>query len=185
MVLLIAVLAAQLVPAANDRYGQPQLAARGTPVALAFGSGNTVYVATSDDAGRTFRAPLPVSSSGQLALGMHRGPRVAYAPGALVVSAIVANEGRGKDGDLVAWRSTDGGKTWSAPVRVNDVRGSAREGLHAMAAGEQGTLFAAWLDLRGRGTQVYGSTSSDGGASWSPNRLVYASPSGSVCQCCH
>ena len=185
MLLLVAVLAAELVPAGEDSYRQPQLAARDTHVALAFGSANTVLVAISADSGRTFRPPVRVSSSSELALGTHRGPRVAYTQDALTVSAIVGHEGRGKDGDLVAWRSTDGGNTWSSPVRVNDVPGSAREGLHAMAAGGAGTLFAAWLDLRSSGTRVYGSTSRDGGATWSPNRLVYESPSGSVCQCCH
>src|SRR4029453_15796112 len=175
MVVLIAVLAAQLVPAGQDSYRQPQLAARRTHVVLAFGSANTVFVATSDDAGRRFRAPVRVSSSGQLALGMHRGPRAAYTQDALVVSAIVGNEGHGKAGALVAWLSPDGGKTWSSPVRVNDAPGSAREGLHAMAAGGNDTLFAAWLDVRASGTRLYGSTSTNGGASWSPNRLVYES----------
>jgi hypothetical protein len=54
-----------------------------------------------------------------------------------------------------------------------------------MAAGGNDTLFAAWLDLRASGTRVYGSTSTNGGATWSPNRLVYESASGTVCQCCH
>jgi BNR repeat protein len=102
-----------------------------------------------------------------------------------VISAIVGEQGKGKDGDLLAWRSTDGGKSWSAPVRVNDVMGSAREGLHAMASGGKDTLFAAWLDLRANGTRVYGASSTDGGATWSANRMVYESPSGMVCQCCH
>jgi hypothetical protein len=116
---------------------------------------------------------------------MHRGPRLAIALDAVVISAIVGSQGGGRDGDLMAWRSKDAGKTWSAPVRVNDVPGSAREGLHAMASGGAHTLFAAWLDLRDKGTRVYGSVSTDGGASWSANRLVYESPSGTVCQCCH
>jgi hypothetical protein len=93
--------------------------------------------------------------------------------------------GRGRDGDLLAWRSSDGGRTWSAPVRVNDVAGSAREGLHAMASDGRDTLFAAWLDLRRPGMRVYGAVSKDGGGTWSANRLVYESPSGTVCQCCH
>jgi hypothetical protein len=115
---------------------------------------------------------------------MHRGPRVAYADDAVVVSAIVGEKGKGQDGDLMAWRSTDGGRTWSAPARVTDAVGSAREGLHAMAA--RGThVFAAWLDLRAPGMRIYGASSTDGGRTWSPNRLVYASPSGAVCTCCH
>lgn len=71
------------------------------------------------------------------------------------------------------------------PTRVNDVPASAREGLHSLAAGGRNILFATWLDLREKGTKLYGSVSKDGGRTWSPNRLVYQSPSGSVCECCH
>lgn len=187
MLSLILLLGVQIAPPtpAETPYRQPQLAARGTSVGVAFGAGNTIYFAASADAGRTFGPPVPVSSEGQLSLGMHRGPRVAYTPQGLVISAIVGVQGKGQDGDLMAWRSTDGGKSWSKPVRVNDVAGSAREGLHAMAFGGEDTLVAAWLDLRDKGTRLYGAVSKDGGASWSTNRLVYESPSGTVCQCCH
>jgi hypothetical protein len=179
-------LAVQIVPAEGaGPYRQPQLAARGKNVGIAFGAGKSVYFAGSTDHGKTFGQPVLVSSSGELFLGMHRGPRVAYTKRGIVVSAIVGERGKGQDGDLVAWRSTDGGKSWLGPVHVNDVAGSAREGLHAMASNGQETVFTAWLDLRQKGTRIFGSISHDGGATWSDNRLVYESPSGSVCQCCH
>jgi BNR repeat protein len=186
MLLLALLLAIQIPPAAPETPNrQPQLAARGDNVAVAYGAGHTILVTTSTDAGTTFGSPVLVSSQGQLSLGMHRGPRVAYTTQGLVVSAVVGEQGMGRDGDLLAWRSTDGGKSWSGAVRVNDVPGSAREGLHAMAFGGNDTLFAAWLDLRDKGTRIYGAVSNDGGASWSANRLVYGSLSGTVCQCCH
>jgi len=186
MVAWLLLLTVQIGPAAAGTPNrQPQLVARGNDVAVAYGAGNAIYFAASTDGGTTFGAPVMVSSQGELALGMHRGPRVAYTRQGIVTSAVVGEQGKGKDGDVLAWRSLDGGKTWSAPVRVNDVAGSAREGLHAMAFGGRDTLFAAWLDLREKGTRLYGATSTDGGASWSANRLVYASPSGTVCQCCH
>jgi hypothetical protein len=116
---------------------------------------------------------------------MRRGPRIAVAGRALVVTAVYGREGKGRDGDILAWRSIDGGKTWSGPSRVNDVAGSAREGLHAMAGGPAGQLACAWLDLRQKGTRIYGSTSKDGGKTWAANTLVYESPDGTVCQCCH
>jgi hypothetical protein len=53
-----------------------------------------------------------------------------------------------------------------------------------MASGN-GVLFATWLDLRSKGTRLYGASSKDGGATWSKNVLVYESPSGTICQCCH
>ncbi len=55
-----------------------------------------------------------------------------------------------------------------------------------MAAGH-GLLFAVWLDHRTgtQGKRLYGAASKDGGATWSKNVLVYESPSGTICQCCH
>jgi hypothetical protein len=187
MVLALALfLAVEIPPASPEAPNrQPQLAAAGKTVAVTYGAGNTIYFAASKDGGKSFGAPATVSSSGKLSLGMHRGPRIALAPKAIVISAIVGEQGGGKDGDLLVWRSTDDGKSWPGPVRVNDVAGSAREGLHAMAFGGTDTLYAAWLDLRSEGTRIYGSVSHDAGATWSKNRLVYESPSGSVCQCCH
>jgi hypothetical protein len=46
-------------------------------------------------------------------------------------------------------------------------------------------MLAVWLDLRGTGTRLYGARSSDAGATWSKNLLIYESPDGTICQCCH
>lgn len=182
LLLTAALVIAQVAPDVPNQ--QPWLAAAGRQVALTFGSGSNLYVAVSSDEGRTFAAPVRLPNTLKPALGRHRGPRVAIAGKALVVSAIVGAAGRGQDGDLVAWRSSDDGKTWSEAVRINDVPSAAREGLHAMTAhGDR--LFAAWLDLRSEGTRIYGASSNDGGVTWSKNVLVYESPDGTVCQCCH
>ncbi|MSV28217.1 MAG: exo-alpha-sialidase [Bryobacterales bacterium] len=167
-----------------QEFRQPQLAVSAKMVAMTFGAGNNVYFSASTDRGSTFSKPMKVSESGKLSLGRHRGPRVAITDSAIVISAIAGEKGGGADGDLIAWRSTDGGRTWSQGVKVNDVAGSAREGLHAMSSGG-GVLFATWLDLRSKGTKLYGASSDNGGATWSKNVLVYESPEGTICQCCH
>jgi len=100
------------------------------------------------------------------------------------VTAITGQKGGGADGDLMAWSSEDNGKTWSAGMRVNDVPGSAREGLHAMAAGN-GMIFVTWIDLRQKGGRLYAAKSTDGAKSWSRNTVVYESPDGHICECCH
>jgi hypothetical protein len=164
---------------------QPQLAALGQRVYLAFGSDNTISVARSEDAGETFGAATRLASSGRLSLGMHRGPRVAATASALLVSAVIGAKGGGADGDVVLYRSNDQGASWAPPVVINDVTGSAREGLHAMAANPSGLVVLAWLDLRDKGTRIYAAVSRDHGATWAADALVYSSPSGSVCECCH
>ena len=179
-------------------YREPQLAVSKQFVVLAFGSGKGIFVATSADLGRTFGKPVLVASAHVLPLSRHRGPRIAFSQGAIVVTAVAGHtEGTGphahglpSDGDLLSWRSRDGGKTWSPGVRINDVPAAAREGLHTLAADEKGNLFAAWLDLRKlegkpEGTRLYGSYSKDSGATWSANVLLYESPDGTICQCCH
>jgi hypothetical protein len=87
---------------------------------------------------------------------------------------------------LFVWRSADGGRTWSQAIRVNDVPNAPNEALHTLAADAKGNLFLAWLDHRtGKGTTLYGARSADAGATWSKNFLVYQSPDGTICECCH
>jgi hypothetical protein len=153
-------------------------------VHLVYGIGDEVYHCRSADGG-AFAAAKAAFRVPNMSLGMRRGPRVAAAKNAIVVSAIGGAQGKGRDGDLMAWRSTDNGASWQGPSRVNDVPASAREGLHAMTAGTDGAIWCVWLDLRIKGTQLYAARSDDGGASWSKNMLVYRSPGGSICECCH
>lgn len=173
-------------PGLRSEAREPQVAVGNSGnVYVAFGASDTVYCAASRDAGRTYAPPVQVGSAGVLALGMRRGPRIAVAGRSVVLSAVYGRQGRGRDGDIRAWRSRDGGRSWQGPATVNDVPGAAREGLHAMAAAPDGTLACVWLDLRNRGTEIRAAVSPDGGATWGPNRLVYRSPDGTVCECCH
>jgi hypothetical protein len=174
-------------------FRQPQLAAAHGQVAMAFGGGSSIYFAASPDNGATFAKPVKVAETGALALGRHRGPRLIILKDALLISAIAGEKvatgthahGLPEAGNLIVWRSTDKGVTWKQASVINDVPGAAREGLHAIAAAANGKLFAVWLDLREKGTQLYGSQSADGGVTWSKNALVYSSPDGTICQCCH
>ena len=163
---------------------QPQacISTSGT-VHLVFGVGNEVYYSKLSSERRS--KPQSVFTIPNMSLGMRRGPRIACTGSTLIITAIGGPEGKGRDGDILSYRSTDDGATWVGPTPVNDIEGSAREGLHAMAAAEDGTLWCVWLDLRQRGTQLFVSKSIDQGATWSENRLAYRSPSGSVCECCH
>jgi hypothetical protein len=103
----------RVVPAdGSDREArEPQVAVdpQGR-IFVIFGVGDTVRCARSSDGEKTFEVAT-VGSPGVLSLGMRRGPRVAVAGDSVVVSAIGAREGKGRDGDLMAWCSTDTGKT--------------------------------------------------------------------------
>jgi hypothetical protein len=154
-------------------------------VFVVYATPKLVSMSVSNDSGASFGDPIAVGAIGKISVGMRRGPRVAATPNAVVVSAIGGAVGDGHDGDLVAWRSTTSGVSWLSAVRVSTYPGSAREGLHAMTAGPKGQVACAWLDVRSGKMEIYAAVSNDEGASFGENRLVYHSPDGSVCQCCH
>lgn len=192
---LLFLLAVQLGPMAPDAPArQAQMAARGSSIAVAFGAGNAVYSSVSPDAGKTFSQPVKVAEAANMLLGSHRGPRIAYARNTIVITTVMGKpfgaglhgHGLWSAGDLLAWRSADGGKNWSAGAVINDAPGSAGEGLHTLASDGNTRLFAAWLDTRGgHGTKLYGAISNNSGATWSKNVLIYESPDATVCECCH
>jgi hypothetical protein len=83
--------------------------------------------------------------------------------------------------DLYSAKSTNGGVTWSAGVKINDVAGqvwlSSPPGLTADASG---TLYTIWNDTRdfaGK-SHIYFSKSTDGGSTWSANVDASQNPNG-------
>jgi len=165
---------------------QPQIAVdeAGT-IHLVHGVNNSVRYCRSDDQGKSFTTPIDLPSVEVLSLGMRRGPRITAVNGKITITAIGGAKGKGQDGNVLAYHSADAGATWAGPIVINDVADSAREGLHGMCAGPNGKVCCVWLDLRHRKSEVMAAVSVDGGASWSRNVLVYQSPDGSVCECCH
>lgn len=161
---------------------QPQVAvAPGGSIFVTFGKGAAIYCVGSTNGGKTFMRPVEVASLPKLALGMRRGPRIVASDTQVTISAISH-----EDGNLYAWTSEDGGAKWSKGVRINTIPNSAREGLHAMAGdGPKGFVYAVWLDSRKKGAQLWSAASYDHGKTWADNVLVYQSPDGHVCECCH
>lgn len=78
--------------------------------------------------------------------------------------------------DVKFSRSTDGGATWSAPLRVNDDIGNAWQWFGTMSTSPSGRIDAIWLDTRDNpGTylsSLYYAYSTDGGLTWSANERL-------------
>jgi hypothetical protein len=81
--------------------------------------------------------------------------------------------------ELLFSRSTDDGKTWSAPIKLSSVPGLPRddngalEGFHG-AVGPDGTLYTIWDDRDG----IMMAVSRDGGATFSKERRIISAGPG-------
>jgi hypothetical protein len=76
--------------------------------------------------------------------------------------------------DVMFTRSTNGGRTWSAPVRVNDdLSTTSWQWFGTMSVASTGRIDVVWLDTRDNpdslNSSLYYSYSTDAGVSWSPN----------------
>jgi hypothetical protein len=81
-----------------------------------------VYISTSADEGRTWSAGVPISANGEDATG----PRLASFGGSVRVWYMQTAGGDNPDAWNVWYRSTtDGGTTWSTPVKISDAPAGA------------------------------------------------------------
>ncbi len=169
---------------------QPQLAigSDGT-FHVVFIAGGNIQVATSSDRGRSFGAPVTaIDARGKAKGGMQRGPRIAVdgKNTVYVTAPLTFDEAefakRYPTNDLYLAASTDGGKTFGKPLRVNDAPKKAPESLHWMAAGPNGDVHVAWLDLRQRekGQDLFYAKVAEQGRKVSRNVAV----AGPLCECC-
>ena len=113
----------------------------------------------------------PVGLLGQLWIAVDRssGPRSGWVY--VLASVKTATDPL----DVMFIRSSDGGQTWSAPVRVNDdaIGNRAFQWFGTMSVAPNGRIDAVWNDTRASAdstmSALYYSYSLDGGATWSPN----------------
>jgi hypothetical protein len=106
-------------------------------------------------------------------------PTITLGPGTLYVLASVNPPGSDPM-DVHFVRSTDGGLTYSEPLRINDDPGTgAWQWFGTMSVSPDGRIDVVWNDTRndpgGYDSELFYSYSRDGGLTWSPN--VALSPS--------
>ena len=137
----------------------------------------------------SFDASYPVILGGGLEYGIDPGPNpggllgqvwiaVDHSSGATAgnVYVLASVNPPGADPlDVHFVRSTDGGATWSAPVRVNDdpAGGNAWQWFGTMAVAPNGRIDVIWNDSRndpgGFDSELFYAFSLDGGVTWSTN----------------
>ena len=145
-----------------------------------------VLAASSDDKGATFSAPLAVSPPDQV---FPASPQLSVGPD----GAVYLVYGSEIDNTLHATTSADGGRTFAAPVLIDDLVPARVFGAGppvanplyasfgprytAVVAGPRaGTAAMSFWDTRGPGAlgRVSIATTSDGGRTWSAPRIVGA-----------
>lgn len=216
----IAMLALTLHPAAQAPSFQtlgvtgrgnaaPWVASQGRFVAVTWAavveSVSDVFIATSEDEGRTFSAPVRVNAvAGELRANGEIAPRVALhsLAGSDRPGVVVAWNARDQGTEIKLARSRDFGKTFAAPMSLQTKGAVGDRGWHSLAVDAQGVAHVAWLDHRVL-TQnrkptdkphVHGAGTHDGVAMAQQSQLYYATvgPNGTtekaitpgVCYCC-
>lgn len=150
-----------------------------------------VYVSYSDDHGVTRSAPVKVNAEPESVLGDGENrPKIIARKGVVYISY---TQGLAKPmtGDIRFSRSTDGGKSFSAPITVNDNREIISHRFDSLAVNGQGHIYVAWVDKREHsaaekrgekynGSAIYYAMSDDGGMSFRRNVKI----ADHVCECC-
>jgi hypothetical protein len=150
-----------------------------------------IFFVYSTDGGATFSTPTHIS--GKVIYGQGSRPIVGYDGTLYVIFQGVTKPGIPDSNWIV--KSTNGGATWSAPVKIADVQaiGTLEDAVFggrswpAGAAAPNGDLYVAWSaqvkDSDGTRCATHTNTgchvaavyskSTDGGATWSPEALIF------------
>ena len=171
-----------LISSAAQEIGegnQPQLAvdAHGI-IRLVYGYENKIFYAMSNDNGTSFTKPVVMAEVNEMHLGMGRGPQLTSSKDYSVTTAM------DKKGNIHSFQLSHKTKKWSKMKNINDVAGSAPEGLMSITADEANHFYAVWLDLRDDKNNKIAFSLLTNNGSWSKNTIVYKSPDKTVCECC-
>lgn len=153
--------------------------------------GGHVVLRRSADAGKKWSAPRRVNGVAE-AIGADGDarPKIAVGPGGEVYVTWTKPLPKPYTGDIRFARSTDGGKTFSAPVTVHTDRQEITHRFDALTVTRHGKVFIAWIDKRDmvtagrggsyRGAAVYFAVSDNQGASFRGDYKL----ADHSCECC-
>ena len=139
----------------------------------------SLWVSRSLDQGTTWSEDVAIADMNPLPSTLPGGFRIVNLPSAAADPqtgdlVVVWNDQAFGNPDILSIRSSDGGLTWSDPVRVNDDLGTTAQFFPWVEIDASGTVYVVWYDRRedGSGIDVYLAWSTDGGVSYQPNIRV-------------
>ena len=128
-----------------------------------------VYAASADR-GNTFSDPRQVGEGYRYV--SVRPPETSVAADAAVTHVVLTTYSP-RDGSWVwYYRSTDGGKSFVAGVKVHQVQGGDVLHYPVITVDQKGRIHVAWAHQRGDEWDVYYAQSSDGGATFTPEQKI-------------
>lgn len=151
-----------------------------------------LLVSRSEDGGRRFSSPVAATPQPEnIAADGENRPRIAVARDGTVLLVWAQSLPQRFTANIRFSRSTDGGKSFSTPVTLNDDGRIGGHSFASMALDGAGRVAIVWLDGRDRdavreqggkfaGSSVYMALSSDNGVTFSANRALARH----VCECC-
>ncbi|MEZ4600099.1 MAG: sialidase family protein [Syntrophotaleaceae bacterium] len=137
--------------------------------------GGEIFFARSNDGGKTFQEPINLSTT-RAGAGKGRLNRDSWHNGSLDIAL-------GPEGHLyAAWteyegplrfsRSTDGGASFSAPIRIRGGNGAAPARAPALATGGDGAVYIAWTVGEDPAADIHFSESDDHGQTFAEPRIL-------------
>jgi hypothetical protein len=154
--------------------------------------GQHLEVSVSSDRGRTFSVPVRVNPRPEhIAADGENRPKIVVDRGGRIYVSYTQALDRPMTGHIRFSRSLDGGRSFAAPITVNDNLDVISHRFEAMAVSDKGEVHLAWLDKRDlraaeagkppdRGAALYYAVSRDGGATFAANTRL----ADHTCECC-
>ena len=151
-------------------------------------SGDYVVVSYSDDEGRTFSTPVRVNAQPErIAADGDNRPKIAVAQDGTIHVSFTAHLAQPYAGNIRLSRSTDGGRTFSPPVTVNDNLDPISHRFESIVLAPDGRLHIVWVDKRDQaaagkdyaGAALYYAELDDGAHVGANRKVIDHS-----CECC-
>lgn len=151
-----------------------------------------VLVSHSGDLGKTLNAPVTVNPEPEyIAAEGENRPKILVAGNGNIYVSYTQPLETPFSGNIRFSRSVDGGKSFSAPITVNDNLDPITHRFEAMGVNGRGQIYLAWLDKRDNaaaklrdekysGIAVYYAASNDEGKSFQAN----VKAADHACECC-